>query len=130
MSVDAGIQPQGSVWVVEDRVLYAASIGRVLRLLRGYTSQAALAARAGLSASTLSRFESGQAVPDLVEARNLARVLGVDLARLAQLSESVLRRAAKILQGMDAGDSAISGAVTIAAVEATPEEPATATHSA
>jgi transcriptional regulator with XRE-family HTH domain len=63
---------------MDERQAYAAVTGQVvcqLRTLRRL-SQEALASRAGLSQSALSRFEKGQTLPDAYEVRALAVALG------------------------------------------------------
>lgn len=49
---------------------------RAERLRRGW-SQTQLAARADMSSSDVSRFETGRAIPYPVQARRLARALGI-----------------------------------------------------
>lgn len=59
-------------------------------------SQAALATRAALSQSALSRFENGQSLPDMYETRRLARALGRTPAQLLDLVDQAFARAAQV----------------------------------
>lgn len=62
----------------DERAAFMAAFGRVIRRLRdddGF-SGTELARRAGLSQSALSRFETGQTMPDVFELLCLAQELG------------------------------------------------------
>lgn len=63
--------------MTHERQVYAAVVGRLIQRARTKTGarQEDLALRAGLSQSSLSRFENGQSLPDLYELRGLARAL-------------------------------------------------------
>ncbi len=84
----------------DDRALYAAVLGQVIRALRGRASQGTVAGCAALSTSALSRFETGQTMPDLHEARRLSHALRIDLPRLCDVVESTMRRAEAILSDL------------------------------
>ena len=88
---------------MDERSLYAAVLGQVIRGIRGRTSQEELARCAVLSKSALSRFEGGQTIPDLHEVRRIALALGVDLAEFCQVVERTLSRARDVIQGVGAG---------------------------
>ena len=60
----------------EGREEIARELGRLLKLARGRRQQGEVASAAGFSDSTLSRFERGDHVPDLVQARALDEILG------------------------------------------------------
>lgn len=61
---------------MDERHAYAAVTGQVILQLRtGRMSQEALARKARLSQSALSRFENGQTLPDIYELRALAQAL-------------------------------------------------------
>jgi transcriptional regulator with XRE-family HTH domain len=78
---------------MDERTAYAAVAGQLIQKLRtGRLSQEALATRAGLSQSALSRFENGQTMPDLYEVRSLARALGETPSELiAKIDEAFVR---------------------------------------
>ena len=61
-------------------------------------SQAGLALRAGLSPSALSRFETGQSLPDMFETRRLARALGREPGQFVELVEQALARTTQVAQ--------------------------------
>src|SRR5260221_11434233 len=60
----------------EGREVDARELGRLLKLARGSRQQGELARAAGFSDSALSRFEKGEQVPDLGQAKQLDDLLG------------------------------------------------------
>jgi transcriptional regulator with XRE-family HTH domain len=68
----------------------------VLRHLRGL-SQAELAARAGIRPNQISRYETGQVLPQLGQLEKLLRALDVDLPELAFAMDH-LARTARLLE--------------------------------
>jgi transcriptional regulator with XRE-family HTH domain len=84
---------------MDERAAFAVVIGRLIQRLRsGGTSQQALAIKAGLSQSALSRFENGQSVPDLYETRRLAMALGYKPEAFMGLIEQSFARTAEVAQ--------------------------------
>ena len=67
------------------------ALGQAVRTLRQKTglSQDALAARAGLDASSIARIEAGQVDPTWGSMRRIAAGLGVPLEELAELAETL-----------------------------------------
>lgn len=82
---------------MDDRLTYAAVVGQVVQQLRaGHMSQQMLATKAGLSQSSLSRFEKGQTLPDMFEMRRLAAALGKKPADFVALIEQALTRTTEV----------------------------------
>jgi transcriptional regulator with XRE-family HTH domain len=113
---------------MDDRVAYAVVVGQLIQQLRQRTSQVDLAKRAGLSQSSLSRFEKGQTMPDVFEMHRLAKALGrtssefmILVERSFQRTEDVAKKAvnADALSGVAA---AVLGALSVVAVTAIIEE--------
>lgn len=68
---------------VDERLVYAVALGATIAQRRqGRMTQRALALDAGLSQSALSRFETGQTMPDAYELHRLALALEVTVAQL------------------------------------------------
>ena len=81
---------------MDERQAYAAVVGQlVARLRQGRMSQAALAAKAGLSQSALSRFEQGQTLPDAYELRRIAMALGQPPEKLVTQIEQAFASSAE-----------------------------------
>jgi len=124
MFLSIGIFSVNSFAAMDERAVYAAVTGQVIQRLRaGRLSQAALAARAGLSPSALSRFENGQSMPDLYEQRRLALALDRTPGQLAELFEQAFARATQVAQQVGGegqwnriSAAAIAGLAVIAAV--------------
>lgn len=89
------------------RLAYAAVAGRVLRCLREgrALSQAELASRADLSTSSLSRFETGQSLPDMYEVYHIALALGVTPSKIHDLAEVALGGAVQLRRRISPGRS-------------------------
>lgn len=82
---------------MDDRLTYAAVVGQVVQQLRtGHMSQQMLASKAGLSQSSLSRFEKGQTLPDMFEMRRLATALDKKPADFVALIEQALTRTTEV----------------------------------
>jgi transcriptional regulator with XRE-family HTH domain len=66
------------------------ALGQAVRALRQKAgmSQEALAARAGLDASSIARVEAGQVDPTWGSMRRIASGLGIPLEELAELAET------------------------------------------
>ena len=79
---------------MDDRLKYAAVTGKVIATLRAakLLNQQALATLAGLSQSSLSRFENGQSLPDAYELRALARAFGQKPNQLVEKIEEAFER--------------------------------------
>ena len=78
---------------MDERLAYAAVAGQlILRLRTGKFSQEALAARAKLSQSALSRFENGQSLPDVYELRALAGAFGHKPSELMEKFDEAFAR--------------------------------------
>jgi transcriptional regulator with XRE-family HTH domain len=85
------------LWLVEpseEAYVYGLVLGRVIASLRERRglSQEALAEAAGITQSTLSRMERGQAQPDAYTLRRLAEALGVSVADLTAWVDRALER--------------------------------------
>jgi transcriptional regulator with XRE-family HTH domain len=82
------MQPENEAYV------YGLVLGRVLASLRERRglSQGQLAAAAGITQSTLSRMERGQAQPDAFTLKKLAEALGVSVADLTAWVDKALER--------------------------------------
>jgi transcriptional regulator with XRE-family HTH domain len=79
---------------MDERDAYAAVAGQViLQLRKGRMSQEALAKKAQLSQSALSRFENGQTLPDVYELRALASALEEQPHQLTAKIEIAFARA-------------------------------------
>lgn len=83
-----------------DRELYAVVVGKLIQRARVALklNQAALAARAELSQSALSRFENGQSMPDFFETRRLAIALEVHAGNLFDAADRAYDRAVGIIE--------------------------------
>ncbi len=81
--------------------VYALVLGRVIGALRERhgMSQAALAERVGLTQSTLSRIERGQARPDAFTLRRLADAFGVTPGVLSDWVDQAYARSAEAARG-------------------------------
>jgi transcriptional regulator with XRE-family HTH domain len=89
---------------VDERQAYAAVVGQlVARLRQGRMSQAALAAKAGLSQSALSRFEQGQTLPDAYELRRIAMALGQSPEKLVAQIELAFANSAEAARRVSKG---------------------------
>lgn len=115
---------------MDERQAYAAVAGQVLSQLRALRrlSQEAVAARAGLSQSTLSRFEKGQTLPDVYEVRALALALGHTahqlMARIEDAYERTKSAAKKVTSGspLEALAAGVLAGLAIAGVAAMLDE--------
>ncbi len=84
----------------DDRDAYLAVVGQVLHHLRKRQrlTQGELAGAADISQSALSRFETGQTLPDLFELRGLAQALGTTPGDLVTLIERAASSTAEVMQ--------------------------------
>lgn len=92
-----------SSFAMEERGAYAMVAGQVIQRLRGNTSQAVLAVKAGLSQSALSRFENGQSTPDLYELRRLAHALGHKPGKFVELIDQAFIRTSDAARKVSGG---------------------------
>lgn len=85
----------------QEAYVYALVLGRVVASLRERRgmSQAELASAVGMTQSTLSRMERGQAQPDAFTFRRLAEALGVTVAELSSYVDRALRRSEQATRG-------------------------------
>lgn len=100
---------------MEDRLAYATVVGQVVQRLRGRTSQEALALRAGLSQSALSRFENGQSMPDMYEVRRLSSALGMSPGDFMTLIDQAFARTRAVAKKVSSSDT-WAGIATVAMV--------------
>jgi transcriptional regulator with XRE-family HTH domain len=63
------------------------AVAAAIRRLRGDQAQEALAFKAGVSTSTISRIERGQHKPSLPTLRKIAAGLGISLAELIEAAD-------------------------------------------
>jgi len=98
---DGGYAEPVSAAESKEAYVYALVLGRVLASLRERRSlsQAELAARVGMTQSTLSRMERGQAQPDAFTFRRLAEALGVTVAELSSYVDQALARSEQATRG-------------------------------
>lgn len=90
---------------MEERLAYATVVGQVVQRLRARINQETLAQKAGLSQSTLSRFENGQSLPDAYELRRLASALGKTTSELSTLIEQAFTRTKDVARKVSSDDT-------------------------